>query len=282
MLDDTGTIGDLNGLFFDVLDDSLVAGLSVTGTDLTGDAIKANSVTKVDSYNNVNGEVVKETGKFDVGVQFGTQGMSADDIQSTSFILSHDSQALTLDFIAEQDVAVRLTSVGTIDGSRDDSVKISGTTGAVPEEEPPVPEDPEGEDPVCAILADDFTFALAQDGSNPFGTDILGFDPETGEPILSVLENDINADGTPYEGPIYTVTGDLISEPVQLSGSDGGLLILYPDGSVDFIANDAFNHLQQGETAQTTFSYAVECGATADIVVTVEWQDPDLGGGIGF
>lgn len=88
VLDDTGVIGDLNGLFFDLADDSITDSLSVTGADLTGENIKANSVSKVDAYNNVNGEVVKEDGKFDIGVQFGTAGIGTDDIRSTSFSLS--------------------------------------------------------------------------------------------------------------------------------------------------------------------------------------------------
>jgi hypothetical protein len=60
VLTETGTIGDLNGLFLDFLDESLLSGVSITGDDVTGTAIKQDGVTKVDSYNNINGEVAKD------------------------------------------------------------------------------------------------------------------------------------------------------------------------------------------------------------------------------
>ncbi|MEH6741631.1 MAG: hypothetical protein V7695_24215, partial [Sulfitobacter sp.] len=132
VLDDTGVIGDLNGLFFDLADDSIADNLTVSGTDLTGENIDANSVSKVDGYNNVNGEVVKEDGKFDVGVQFGTPGIGEDDIQSTSFTLATSGgSALSITDVMGQDFAVRLTSVGEINGDRADSVKISGTSDPI-------------------------------------------------------------------------------------------------------------------------------------------------------
>jgi Ca2+-binding RTX toxin-like protein len=128
LLSNTATIGDLRALYFDVSNESLLSGLSVSGTDVTGDRYAANAVTFVDSRDtNVNGEVINEFGKFDVGVELGTAGIGSDDIQSTEFVLTHDSLDLTLDLIALQDFAVRITSVGEEDGERDDSLKLGAT-----------------------------------------------------------------------------------------------------------------------------------------------------------
>ncbi len=153
VLDDTGSIGDLNGLFFDIADDGMVDGLMVSGADVTDSAFNANRVTKVDGYNNVNGEVTGDYGKFDGGVQFGTSGIGVDDIRETSFILSHEGGTLTLDDLLGQDFAVRLTSVGEEDGSRDDSLKIGGEAPTDPDPVDPVePIDPEGPtDPVDPV-----------------------------------------------------------------------------------------------------------------------------------
>lgn len=271
VVEDTGVIGDLNGLFFDLANDSIADDLVVTGADLTGDRIDANSVTKVDGWNNVNGDVVKEDGKFDVGVQFGTSGMAKDDIQSTSFTMSTSSGApLAMEDILNQDFAVRLTSVGEIDGSRNDSVKISGTSEPIITQEP----DPEPEPcPNAAIANDDFIFASSLDGFSPFGNPVNGFEQ-------SILSNDTNADGSAYAGDIFAMDGSALSGP--LTGSNGGLLLINPDGSVDFSANGEFGLLAIGEQTQTTFEYAVACGDTATIHVTVSAIDPDAGGGFVF
>ncbi|SFJ58884.1 hypothetical protein [Jannaschia pohangensis] len=154
VLEISGTIGDLNALYLDILDESLLDGLSVVGADVTGTAFDANSVTKIDNFTTIKGEVLKEFGAFDLGVQFGTQGIGKDDIQSVSFVLTHESEALTLDLFIGQDTAARLTSVGEIDGSRDRSLKIGGVADPIdlPDDdgpivdEPPVEEDPVGED----------------------------------------------------------------------------------------------------------------------------------------
>ena len=143
VLEDTGYIGDLNGLFFDLADDSILDNLAVSGEDLTGEAMKVDGVTKVDSYNNINGEVAKDSGKVDIGVQFGTQGIGEDDIQSTSFTLSTtDGSALSIEDVLMQDFAVRLTSTGEVDGDRDGSVKIGGIADPV---DPPVDPEPTNE-----------------------------------------------------------------------------------------------------------------------------------------
>ena len=79
VLDETGSIGDLNALYFDLADACLTNSLSVDGGDVTGSVFKVDGVTKVDNYTNMNGEVIKDLGRFDGGVQFGTAGIGSDD-----------------------------------------------------------------------------------------------------------------------------------------------------------------------------------------------------------
>lgn len=266
VLDDTGSIGDLNGLFFDIGDASLLEGLSFS--DATHDietVVKEDGVTKVDSYNNLNGEIVKEYGKFDVGVQFGTQGMAEDDIQSTSFVLTSSTGDLTLDSFLAQDFAVRLTSVGEEGGDRDDSVKIGGTS---PEE--PTVTDP---DPVHTAV-DDVMFVFEDETFNE-----PGYYDEVNGTGLSLLENDTTDDGT-YTGDVLAVNDTALSTQTY-AGSEGGLLIVNAEGNVDFSAGSDFADLADGSTATTTFTYMIEGGSVAMLTVTVmgiEDMD-DFGGG---
>ncbi len=95
---DTSLLGDYRALFFDVTDDTLLSGLSASGADVTDSAFDAESVSNLGGGANVNGDIVNELGDFDGGVELGTAGISTDDIRTTSFILSHDTTNLTLEF----------------------------------------------------------------------------------------------------------------------------------------------------------------------------------------
>ena len=251
VLDDTGSIGDLNALFFDLLDDSLTDGLTVTGDDVTGVAFKADGVTKVDNYTNMNGEVIHDLGRFDGGVQFGTSGIATDDIRSTSFVLSHETESLSLSLFSMQDFGVRLTSVGTEDGAREDSLKLGETAPSfddAPNDRLTVTEDElfnEGQPEVTDQL-DSFNFSLLD--NDPGATKVL-----------------IESQGMFPDGNAFL---DIIP------GSNGGYLILYEDGRVDFStriepgAGD-FDYLNDNETAETQFDYTTDNGITATLTVTV-------------
>lgn len=270
VLNDTGVIGDLNGLFFDMADDSIVDNLQVTGDDLTGENLDANSVTKVDGYNNVNGEVVKEDGKFDIGVQFGTSGIGADDIQSTTFYLSSDDgSALSLADVTNQDFAVRLTSVGDIDGARNGSVKISGTSEPVVVE-PPVDPGPEN------IAVNNSMTVSNQEAFNPFGLP----DP-LDEFQFSLLDND-TTDNDPYLGEVIAVGGQTLVDGLIVNGTNGGQLIVNADGTVDVSVVGDFDYLTGDETATTQFNYTIEGGSTATLDVLVFVFDDTGGGGGGL
>lgn len=230
VLDDTGSIGDLNGIFFDLADDSITDGLSVTGDDVTETAFKADGVTKVDSYVNMNGEVVKEYGKFDAGIQFGTAGIGTDDIRETSFILSSDTGDLSLTDIAEQDFGLRLTSVGEEGGSRDGSLKLGGTA---PEEDPDIPPPPPDEDPDIPPPPPDE------------GDPILPPPPDEGDPILPPPDEEL-ADPEfdfvdPATDPSVTLEDELIDVTDPDPMTSGDPVIADPslgDGSMEYLYDE--------------------------------------------
>ena len=266
VLDATGQIGDLNALFFDLSDDSLTSGLRVSGADVTGVALDADGVTKVDSYTNMNGEVIRDLGRFDGGVQFGTAGIGADDIRSTTFTLSHDDQPLTLADVSLQDFGVRLTSVGVEDGSRTGSLKLGGSAPAFDDGGPAGPG------------TGDDTFTVTEgEGDNPpgvFDTGADGFE-------FNVLSND-GPNGAPYGGTVATVNGAPNTE-TYVEGTDGGSIIIHADGRIDFsvydnAGNNDFAALNDGQTAATTFTYATDDGTEHLLTILVTGEGTDGSG----
>lgn len=308
---ETGSIGDLNGLFFDIADESLLGEMVATGDDVTGMIFEANDVTKVDNYNNIRGELLKDLGKFDGGVQFGTAGMAKDDIRETSFVLSHESAELTADLFLGMDFAARLTSVGPEGGARDGSSKIGGQAPTEPGDGGGTGEPGDGGgtgepgdgggtgepgdgggtgepgdgggtgDPgdgggtgSVNIANDDSMTVRNTEGFSPFGLPDL-LDDFT---ALGLLDND-TADGGAYTGPITQVAGQNFADGMIVAGSDGGLLMVFADGSVDFSANGEFDALGTGESAFTQFVYTIEGGD--DAILTVEVFADDFGDGGG-
>ena len=197
----TGTIGDLNAIYLDIADETLLDGLTVSGSDVTGSEFDADSVRRLDNFTNINGEVLNELGAFDLGVQFGTQGISRDDIQTTSFLLESADRPLTLEDFALQDSALRLTSVGEIGGSRDGSLKLGGEVGPVPEE----PEDTGGEGGAGDGGDGDGGWDGGEGGSGPSG----------------------GPGGGDLEGPSDADEEDTLEPGGPLSGYDVGLMSGY-------------------------------------------------------
>jgi hypothetical protein len=127
-VDDGGYIGDLRGLFFQVADESLLAGLEASGSEVTSSVFSANNVINLGRGSNLNGG---GTPCFcDIGIEFGSPGIGEDDLQSITFTLSHVSATLDISLLAAQAFGVRVTSVGDATGSRDLSSKL---VGVVPE-----------------------------------------------------------------------------------------------------------------------------------------------------
>ncbi len=136
----SNTLADIRGIFFNIKDDSLLNGLQVSGTNITakqfGPAGKVETVGS--NNNNLNGG--GSTKLFDAGFEIGKEGIGkGDDFQSTTFTLSHLTQALTLDQFYSQDFGVRLMSVGS-GNSRNGSSKLLGISSIKPTTPKKVPE----------------------------------------------------------------------------------------------------------------------------------------------
>ena len=129
-----GSVGDLRGLFFHIGDESLLSGLVVVGDDVTSSDFSANEVKDLGGGANVKG---LKSGPFDIGIEFGTAGIGTDDIQNTTFTLSHTSEDLSLELIGLQTFAARLTSVGTDGKPQNKALK---TETIAPEAPPIVPD----------------------------------------------------------------------------------------------------------------------------------------------
>jgi hypothetical protein len=138
----SNTIADIRGIFFNILDDSLLSGMQVVGKDVTNSKFgPAGTITSVGSgSNNLNGGGIL----FDAGVEIGKEGIGGNkgDIQSTTFTLSHISKALTLAQFSEQNFGVRLMSVGS-GNSREGSSKLKGTAPYYTPPPPPPQKVPE-------------------------------------------------------------------------------------------------------------------------------------------
>ncbi|NEO01490.1 MAG: PEP-CTERM sorting domain-containing protein [Moorea sp. SIO3I7] len=118
----TDTLADITGVFFDINDTFNLNSndLSVSGNDVTGSLVT--NTSNLGNGVNLNGGGPSNPGSFDFGLKIGTNGIGTDDIQSTSFTLSHATEALTLDMFEEQKFGVRLQSVGS---NREGSSKLT-------------------------------------------------------------------------------------------------------------------------------------------------------------
>ncbi|NEO70162.1 Ig-like domain-containing protein [Moorena sp. SIO3H5] len=223
-----GTIGDLRGLFFNISDQSLVNGLSVSGNDVTNTKFQVNNVSNLGGGVNMNGTNTD----FDGGVTIGSSGIGKDDIQSTTFILSHNSVDLTLDLFENQDFGVRLTSVGQ---NRQRSSKLVGNLGEI--NDLPV----EINDlPVAPNIGDQQNL----DADSVISLDASFTDPD-GDSLT------YSASGLPDGLTIDSVTGQ-ITGTIDNSASQGG-----PNGdgmyTVTVTADDG-----NGGSTDTSFSWDVD------------------------
>ena len=135
-------IGDLRAVFLQVIDESILCDLEITGPHVTDIEIDEDNVTSVGNAN-VNGG--GSPGPFDIGIAFGSPGIGSDDIQTTTFFLEHCEMDLTLDMFDLQGWAVRMTSVGTPGSSREGSSKLSVVDIRLTGLEPPNVPTPSGE-----------------------------------------------------------------------------------------------------------------------------------------
>lgn len=122
--------GDWSGFWFNVNDDSVLPGMTVSGDDVT-DYDFSGSVNAVGgSYNNLNGG--GSPAPMDAGIAFGTSGSAGGLLEMTMFTLSHVN-GLSLSLFDGQVFAGRIQSVGAWPDGGEGSSKLIGTNNPVPE-----------------------------------------------------------------------------------------------------------------------------------------------------
>ncbi len=247
---ETGKNGDLRALFFDLKGfDANTDGLSVASTDefsgdVTDHAFGEGGVNNLGRDANVRGNVTREFGKFDVGVEFGRPGFRRDDIQETSFVLSYEFGDLSLDMLSMADFGIRYTSVGNFGSNfrfRDD--KAGAVSGGVAEN-------------------DD----LAVTENEMASVNILANDTNGGTNLVSGV-----VDG---DGAAFTATTAGFEHTIVVNGLELGVMTISSDGIASFDANgaDAVS-LEDGEQLAFSVSYTTTATdgslATAQVDVTV-------------
>lgn len=219
-------IADLRALFFDVSDDSLLGTLSVEGEHFS-------ELQQDGDVSNLGGGATSSgvpDSPYEVGIEIGTSGMATDDIQTTTFILSSSLRELTLDDIALESFTVRQTSVGEIDGSREDSDKLYGDA--------PYP-----------VNAQDDVADLDED--TVFWGNLVANDID-----LDALDE--NADGI-IDQTITAINGEAANVEQTLIIEEGISLYVQSDGTYNVDALDV-DYLSEGETIDFSFIYSVDDG----------------------
>ena len=229
---------DLRALFFNTNSPAILSALAGAGpgvTDFaTGDVIDLGHGANL--HGAANG--------FDVGLEFGTQGMGRDDIQAAAFTLSHPTHALSLDDISNVQFGARLTSVGAPGSARAGSAKLVATAPAAPDAKAD-----------ATTIFEDGAAGLAAPTHLPAGQ------------LFQVLANDSDADGN-----VLTITalrGVAHGSAVIVDGADAdsvvGDAVLYtPDP--DFAGADSFEYLVSDGAGRTDFARVdVTVVAVADV-----------------
>ena len=251
---DSGLLGDLRGFFFDLNDYDASAGdLSITGlgetSDLIGETlIEEGSVDRVTKDVSLKGSVSNELGDFDVGIEFGTTGISRDDISSASFELASGTGSLSLDSLNLADLGLRYTSVGT-EGDREDSSKIGGETSGI-------------------LNNDEMTVLENDEGSlDLYGNDTLAFNSDGTRADVTAVTG---ADGTEY-----TAVSGGFEHVVVIDGKELGTVFVSTDGIATFTANGAdVDSMAHDDLAHVEFTYTVQNDegdiATADVQISID------------
>ena len=246
--DESEQQADLRGLFFDLGKDgqNFLNKLSVMGADVTDSQFKTDSVKDLGNGANLKGAITKKGNGFDGGVEFGTQGIGKDDIDSTMFVLKHASKDLDISLFDDVRFGVRYTSVGP-EGEREDSLKIAGYSQSTP-------------------VAEKDKFKTDE------GAKLTG---------VNILDNDSDPDGDPLE--VTDISGGTVGSYFTVTSKDGrdGKVKVEADGSFSFDPDGNFGDLNEGEMDKVVLKYQISDGEGgtdwAKIVVNIcgKNADPD-------
>lgn len=274
----TGTTGDMRAIYFNNAENSYLSGLSIAVDESDGDAGTTSDTTDVfldqdidrmkwvgSRDTNVNGEVIKENdGAFDTGIEFGSQGMSADDVQRMEFTLSAD-QDLTIDSFDWTTIGLRVTSVGDVDGSRNGSLKLAGEETTPPDE------------PSTVVAENDFGIGDGAEVQNG------GISPAEGPGgLLDWRTNDFDPEGDTFQlttlsgaGGTSSSTADALGWFDWVDGDMGGEIRLNALTGIVEVRDIDGDFAGLSDTAvQTSISYEItdSTGATDTATVTVELE----------
>ena len=259
--DDSPVTADLRGFFFDynnVLEDVVgydvtkeYLGTSADGSDISGLTGKG--------YTDVNMLGTGET--YDAGIAFGTAGIGKDDIDYTTFTL----KGLSLDDLDTLSFGVRATSVGTEDGTRDGSVKLTGTFDVteINTNSPPV-----------AVADSNGSDAVIEAGVNPGNTSFPGDPSATGNVLTNDTDVDAGDSKTVVGVQAGTASGPISSGVGNTITGTYGTLTLAADGSWTYALDNTdedTNALAQGQAASDVFAYTIidSQGATSTTTLTI-------------
>lgn len=239
----TAIVGDLRGLFFQVSNENLLGGLSVTASTsgVTRFAQNANAVSNLGSGVNTLGAARAS----DVGIAFGTASASgADDIRSVTFTLAHATEALTLDFLSQMQFAAVIGSVGPAGGPRSATVRA---VGSAPANAPP--------------LAQDDTATVAEGGSVTI--DVLANDTDPTNDALTIA-----GFTQPAKGSVTLADGKLVFDASAGFESLG-------DGDSEI---QTFTYtVSDGRGGMTTATVAVTVTGVTPPAPTIAFATPDAG-----
>lgn len=103
------TTGNLRGVFLGVANESLLAGLSVTGPNVKSATFLANAVRQTSSHwTSPTGSATPVA--FDIGIALGGSGYPRRDLRTVTFTLSHATESLDLSLLSGQTFGVNATS----------------------------------------------------------------------------------------------------------------------------------------------------------------------------
>jgi hypothetical protein len=237
VVDGATITGDLRALFLDI-NEAKLGGLEITdGSGLiTETMIDPNNVLDLG-----NGANLKGTTKdgFDIGIEWGTQGIGHDDDihEPVSFTLTNEAGDLTLDDIAHQRFGARVNSAGSPDGSRSGSEKLLVVAPAAPD-------------------ANDDSYDIFEDNS-------AGLNDPSKTPtnyVMNVLANDTDGDGD-------TLTIISIHEQPDhgtVSITDGGTTLTYTP-ELDYAGEVTFEYcVSDGDGGQDHALVTLTLEAVAD------------------
>jgi hypothetical protein len=241
VLDSSTLTGDLRGLFFQ-FNESKLGSLQVTGGDglITDKQIAANAVINLGNGDNMLGAA----SPFDVGIEFGRQGIGkGDDISGpVRFTLSDAANDLTLDDLALLQFGARVTSIGdpAAPNQRTDSEKIVAIAPAAPH-----------------AFNDDFK--IFEDGASGLN------DPSKTPTAVTfdVLFNDKDAD-TPHDQLFITGLHDGPAHGTAAISTDGHSILYTP--ALDYAGSDSFVYcVSDGHGGQDNATANVSIEAVADL-----------------